>query len=235
MSSASRNSCSAGAGARYDGLADRYDDTFRWYPTADAGPGAELRALLGQGAGFVLDVGCGSGLSAIALAEAGWTVGGVDESADQLRLAKARCAWTVHADATRLPFADSSFPCAVLVLVHSDVDDYAAVVRETARVVVAGGTIIHVGVHPCFVGHHVQSVTRSEERLTLVGGYDQAAWVLEHENFGPGVRGRIGARHVPLAELLNAFAAAGLSISRAQEAGSHLVPWMLSMRLAKPS
>jgi hypothetical protein len=114
------------------------------------------------------------------------------------------------------------------------VDDYAAVVCEVARVVVPGGTIIHVGVHPCFVGHHVESMTRSEERLTLARGYHEATWVLEHKNFGPGVRGRIGARHVPLAELLNAFATAGLSIRHTSEAGSHLVPWMLSVRLAKP-
>lgn len=222
-----------GTTARYDGLAEWYDETFDWYPSAEDGPGAELRKLLGQGSGLVLDVGCGSGLSSAALAEAGWTVGGVDESADQLRLAKNRCAWTVRGDATRLPFADGSFPCAALVLVHSDVDDYAALVREAARVVVPEGIVVHVGVHPCFVGHHIESVTRSADRLTLVRGYQEATWVLDHENFGPGVRGRIGARHVPLAELLNAFATAGLSIRQTREAGSQLLPWMLSMRLAK--
>ncbi len=76
----------------------------------------------------------------------------------------------------------------MLLLVQSDVDDYAAVVHEVARVVVPGGVIVHVGVHPCFVGHHVESVTRSEDRPTLVSGYRDATWVLEHENFGPGVR-----------------------------------------------
>jgi SAM-dependent methyltransferase len=219
--------------ARYDGLAEWYDQTFAWYRTSPAGPGAELRALLGNGPGLVLDVGCGSGLSAAALADAGWTVGGVDESADQLRLAKTRCRWTVRADARHLPFADSTFGCAVLVLVHSDVDDYGTIVRDAARVVKPGGTVIHVGVHPCFVGHHVESVTRSEERLTLVPGYQEATWVLEHENFGPGVRGRIGARHVPLAELLNDFGSSPLRLREAREAGTHLVPWMLSLRFTK--
>ena len=221
--------------ARYDGLASWYDDTFEWYATAHDGPGADLTRLLGQGPGFVLDVGCGSGLSAIALSEAGWTVGGLDESADQLRVAKSRCAWTIRGDASHLPFADDSVPRAALVLLHSDVDDYAAVVRDVSRVVEPGGEIVHVGVHPCFVGHHVESVTRNEERLTLVSGYRDSTWVLEHENFGPGVRGRIGARHVPLAELLNAFAAAGLRIAEVREAGSHLVPWTLSLRATKVS
>ena len=183
----------------------------------------------------MLDVGCGSGLSAVAVASAGWTVGGIDESADQLRLARGRCAWLVRGDATRLPFADASVPHAVLALVHSDVDDYAAVVREVARVVVPGGEIVHLGVHPCFVGHHVESVTRSSERLALVSGYREATWVLEHENFGPGVRGRIGARHVPLADLFNAFAAAGLHIGEVREAGPNLVPWMLGLRATKHS
>ena len=95
--------------------------------------------------------------------------------------------------------------------------------------------MVHVGVHPCFVGHHVESVTRSDERLTLVPGYRDATWVLEHENFGSGVRGRIGARHVPLAELLNAFATSDLQIEEVREAGPHLVPWMLSLRLRKPA
>jgi hypothetical protein len=107
------------------------------------------------------------------------------------------------------------------------------VVREVARVVVPGRTIVHVGVHACFVGHHVESVTRSESRLTLGPGYQDAGWVFGHDNFGPGVRGRIGARHVPLAELLNAFAACDLRIEEAREAGSHPVPSMLSLRLAK--
>lgn len=190
--------------------------------------------MLGAGSGLVLDAGCGSGLSSLALRDTGWTVGGVDESVDQLAIAAGRCAWVVQADATTLPFADDSIPHAALVLVHSDVDDYATVVGEVARVVEPGGSIVHIGVHPCFVGHHFESVTRSDERLTLVNGYRDAGWVFEHENFGPGVRGRIGARHVPLAELLNAFASANLRVEEAREAGSHLVPWILGVRLRKP-
>ena len=93
-----------------------------------------------------------------------------------------------------------------MTLVHTDVDDYAPLLREVARVVAPGGTVVHVGVHPCFVGHHIEAPDRSEERLAVVPGYRDGGWVLEHENFGPGVRARIGARHVPLAELLNAFA-----------------------------
>jgi SAM-dependent methyltransferase len=220
---------------RYDGLASWYDETFGWYASSDEGPAVPLLALLGDGPGLVLDVGCGTGLGALALRRAGWTVGGVDVSADQLALARDRCAWTIRADATRLPLADRSVPRAVVMLVHTDVDDYAPVLREVARVVAPGGDVVHIGLHPCFVGHHIEAPDRSEERLTVVPGYHDAAWVLEHENFGPGVRGRIGARHVPLAELLGAFGAAGLRITEVREDGPHLVPWMLSLRATAPS
>jgi SAM-dependent methyltransferase len=218
------------ATARYEGLASWYDENFAWYADPSAGPAAEVLSLLGPGPGFVLDVGCGTGLFALALRDAGWTVGGMDVSADQLSVATGRCAWTVRGDATRLPFADHSVPRAVVLLVHTDVDHYGPLLREVARVVAPGGEVVHLGVHPCFVGHHIEAPDRGEERLAVVPGYREGGWVLEHENFGPGVRGRIGARHVPLAELLNAFAAADLHIREVREAGPHLVPWMLGLR-----
>ena len=102
--------------------------------------------------------------------------------------------------------------------------------REVLWVVVPGGEVVHLGVHPCFVGHHIEAPDRSEERLAIGPGYRDGGWVLEHENFGPGVRARIGARHVPLAELLNVVASAGLHIREVREAGPHLVPWMLGLR-----
>lgn len=222
-------------GARYDGIAEWYDDELGWYATRPGGPGHVLADLLGPGEGLVLDVGCGGGRSAMALAAVGRTVGGVDESTDQLGLARRRCAWTVRADAARLPFGDATVPHAVLSLVHTDVDDYAPVVREVARALAPGGTLVHLGVHPCFVGHHVESVTRRDDHLTVVPGYRDAGWVHQHENFGPGVRGRIGARHATLAEVLNALVAPGLRIEAVREEGEHLVPWMLGVRLTKPA
>lgn len=136
----------------------------------------------------------------------------------------------MRGDIGRLPFRTGSLPMATVVLVHTDVDDYAAVLAEVARVVVPGGTVVHLGVHPCFVGHHIESVTRSDDRLVVESGYREAGWVLEHPNFGPGVRARIGARHVPLAELLNGFATAGLAIHEVVEGDDSLVPWCLGIR-----
>jgi SAM-dependent methyltransferase len=219
---------------RYDGLADWYDGAFDFYRDPDRDPGATLRRLVGSGSGPVLDVGCGTGLSGSLLAALGWEVGGVDGSADQLRVAGDRLRWRVRGDVGRLPFRDGSVPMATIVLVHTDVDDYAAVLAEVARVVAPGGTVVHLGVHPCFVGHHIESVTRSETHLGIGRGYRDGGWVLEHPNFGPGVRSRIGARHVPLAELLNGVAAAGLVVEQVVEGDDSLVPWCLGLRTRRP-
>lgn len=216
--------------ARYDGLADWYDGAFAFYRDPARDPGATLRRLVGTGSGPVLDVGCGTGLSGSLLGALGWTVGGVDGSADQLRVAGDRLRWRVRGDVGRLPFRTGAVAMATIVLVHTDVDDYAAVLAEVARVVAPGGAVVHLGVHPCFVGHHIESVTRSEARLGVTTGYREAGWVRDHPSFGPGVRSRIGARHVPLAELLNGIAAAGLAIEEVVEGDDSLVPWCLGIR-----
>jgi len=48
---------------------------------------------------------------------------------------------------------------------HTDVDDFAAVVREVARVLSPGGRFVYVGTHPCFVGRHIDSPLLSDEQL----------------------------------------------------------------------
>src|SRR5436190_13873895 len=92
---------------RYDGLADFYDAQNAGSSESE-GSAAELVRLLGPVAGWCLDVACGTGLGSVALASAGWQVGGVDLSADQLRLGATRLAWAVRGDAHRLPFAPGS-------------------------------------------------------------------------------------------------------------------------------
>jgi len=75
--------------ARYDGLAEWYDGYIH------GGGGSEytdeirrlLRELVGSGAGRLLDVGCGGGAFFDQLSALGWSVVGVDDSADQLRIA----------------------------------------------------------------------------------------------------------------------------------------------------
>lgn len=225
--------------ARYDGHAEFYDRLFAGYTDPSDSPGVDLTRLLGPpaGDGWVLDVCCGGGLSGLALAATGWRVGGVDLSADQLRLAAPRLEWVARADAHRLPFRSGSVQQAAAMFAHTDVDDFPVVVHEVARVLSPGGRFVYVGTHPCFVGPHIDSPAVSDERLSLSAGYDEARWVPPEEfdtpRFGPGIRRRVGARHLPLAGLLGGFIDAGLVLERVCETGGGLVPWRLGLAAVK--
>ena len=214
--------------ARYDGYADWYDANIGPYAEA---AGRELVALLGAGPGRCLDLACGTGINLRRLTDAGWSVTGVDLSADQLRLARQRAPDGVTlllADATALPFADASFGAVACSLLHTDVADFAAVTREAARVLRPGGRLAYVGIHPCFVGPFARNPPG--EPPELHPGYRDTAWTTQ--GFSDGIRRRAGARHVPLAELLNAFSDAGLRLDRVTEAADEDFPTRIGM-LAK--
>ena len=205
-------------GARYDGIADWYDTEFQPSPL-ESETWQMLVDLLGDGAGSLVDVGCGTGSYAAGLARRGWTVTGVDLSEDMLRRAQAKDVQTVRADATALPFEDASFDAAVSIFTHTDVDDFAGLVGEVVRVLRPGGPFVYIGVHPCFVGpHSVYDVERSVPELhpgwyRLTGRYTEAPGIWR----GSGVRIRVGASHLPLGILLQTFLDAGLRLERVEE------------------
>jgi SAM-dependent methyltransferase len=218
-------------GARYDGIADWYDAEFQPSPL-ESETWQTLVELLGEGDGTLVDIGCGTGSYAAALADLGWTVTGVDVSEDMLRRAQEKGVETVRADATALPFADDSFDAAVSVFTHTDVDDFAGVVREVARVVRPRGTFVYVGVHPCFVGPHsvydpdgaVPELHAGWYRLT--GRYDEAPGIWR----GSGVRIRVGASHLPLGLFLQTFLDAGLQLERVEEPAEREYAFGLAFR-----
>lgn len=201
--------------ARYDGQADWYD-TFNT-PGAEANR-VQVRRLLGSGTGRCLDLGCGTGQYVGQLREAGWTVVGLDRSTDQLRVARERLSEPlVLADASVLPFADGSFDAVIALWISTDVDDFAGVVSEAARVLAPGGVFAFYGVHPCFNGPHVE--LREDGATVVHPTYRMAGWHAEAPYWKPGgVRSRVGMRHVPLAEFFGAFLAAGLTIEQVVEA-----------------
>ncbi|MDT5038325.1 MAG: hypothetical protein QOE03_3510 [Micromonosporaceae bacterium] len=139
--------------SRYDGIADWYD---AYNASAAENHGVELTALLEPGDGLCLDLGCGTGQYVDALRTTGRTVVGLDCSADQLRRAASRVSTLVRAEAAALPFADDVFPTVVLMWVSTDVDNFSAVLQETARVLRPGGLVVFYGVHPCFNGPCVE-------------------------------------------------------------------------------
>jgi SAM-dependent methyltransferase len=211
--------------AAYDRIADWYDE----YVRSDAAgytarTQAALRTALGPGRGSCLDLACGTGVHSGTIRELGWSPLGTDISVGQLRHATGRMP-VVQGDAARLPLRSGSLPAVVSLLCHTDVDDYAAVVGEAARVLVHNGVFVHVGVHPCFIGAFAD---RSDpERVVISRGYWRRARTFEA--WCPhGIRARVGATHLPLSDLLRLFPAAGLRIEDVVEIGE--TPDVLAIR-----
>jgi SAM-dependent methyltransferase len=217
--------------ARYDGFADWYDANIGVYAEA---AGRELLDLLGAGSGRCLDLACGTGINLGRLTAAGWAVTGVDLSADQLRLARKRQpegVELIQADATDLPFEDAWFDAIASSMFHTDVEDFAAVCREAARVLGPGGRLAYVGIHPCFVGPFARNPPGEPPELHR--GYRKTGWTTE--GFSDGIRRRVGARHVPMAELLNAFLDADFRLLHVVEAEDEDFPTRIGILAERSS
>jgi SAM-dependent methyltransferase len=107
---------------------------------ADAEAAAILR-FAGDVAGQrVLDAGTGTARAALALAERGARVTGLDYSREMLRVGQARVARTgssvrlLRGDAQRLPFPDRHFEVTVSVRLLMHVPDWRAAIAELCRV-----------------------------------------------------------------------------------------------------
>lgn len=222
--------------ARYDGIADWYDETFSAYASPDGSAGL-LAELLGEGGGRrLLDVACGTGLHFGGVHRQGWQVVGVDLSADQLRLARGRCPAVARADGSALPLPDESFEHVTATFIHTDVEDFRGVLAEIARVLAPGGRFVYLGLHPCFVGPFVVRTDEAETReLRFTAGYGDARRVHAGSGgtAGSGLNRRVGAKWLPLAEFLGAFFAAGLRIDRLDEFGGVIVPWNVAVEATR--
>lgn len=216
--------------ARYDAIAEWYE---REFVNSDmyVEPRALAMRLLGSGDGRLLDVGCGSGAHTAAYANAGWRVVGVDASRRLLGLARSRGVETVLADAAALPFADASVDAAVATWIHTDVDDFSAVLREVARVLRAGAPFVYVGGHPCFVGPHSRFLG-AEGVPELHAGYRRTEYYTDAPGVSPtGLRAKVGATHLPLGRFVQAFVDAGLRLEHFEEDElGREYPYMVALR-----
>jgi SAM-dependent methyltransferase len=215
----------AGSQALYDEWADWYEH----YVTGDARNFTErtaeiLSQILGPGAGPLLDLACGTGIYGQTLSSLGWMPFGVDLSVGQLSYARSRMP-VVAAEASALPVRTGSLAAVAAVLCHTDIDDYGLACQAVSYGLRTGGVFVHVGVHPCFVGAFADRSSSSE--IIITSGY----WERDRRFEGPwrGVRARVGARHIPLGELLGNFSRAGLTIDRVIEAGTP-TPDILAVR-----
>ncbi|TDD16854.1 class I SAM-dependent methyltransferase [Nonomuraea diastatica] len=212
--------------AAYDEIADWYEREFMPRDGDDRlRIRRSIRELLGQGSGPCLETGCGTGAYAGLLSELGWTPVGMDLSAGMLGYARSRLP-VVRGDAERLPFRDGVLPAVVSVMVHTDMPGYMGVLRGISRVLRPGGVLVHVGVHPCFVGGFADWSDR--DAVVIRPGYldrhrTNASWTSQ------GLRDKVGASHWPLPELLHGFLDAGFALERFAE-GCAPVPMTLSVR-----
>ena len=110
------------------------------------------RTVVEAGGGPVLDVGCGPGWLTRYLASRGLAVSGIDISTAMLRLARTNNPGLGFAAAslTKIPVADGAAAGVFCwyVLHHVPDEDLQAAIRELARVIVPGGSLMlggHVG------------------------------------------------------------------------------------------
>jgi ubiquinone/menaquinone biosynthesis C-methylase UbiE len=124
-------------------IAESYDET-RGGEDRGRRFARELHRMLDPGR-VVLEVGVGTGLIAMGLAELGHRVFGVDISEAMARRAGQRIGpRVVVGDGRRLPVADESLDQAFSVWVLHVVGDPAAVLREVARILRPGGRYLVV-------------------------------------------------------------------------------------------
>jgi SAM-dependent methyltransferase len=217
-------------GALYDGYAQWYDENIAPFGLAAT---HTIRSLLGSGRGRCLDAGCGTGLHLPTLIELGWSVTGIDISEDQLRLARERVGEKVElvrADAGELPFPDQTFDAVFSAFTHTDIDDFDGLLREAARVLRDEGRLVYVGLHPCFIGPHSRFVA-AEGVPTLHAGYRERRRYTEAPGISPeGLRAKVGAVHIPLGELVQAFLETDLQLERFEEVGERLYPPIIALR-----
>jgi SAM-dependent methyltransferase len=136
-----------------DALAGLPDAYRRWRASrlgriTDAVEEQLILELVGPPVGLrILDVGCGDAALAVALAQRGALVTGVDADPRMLAAGRARaeaCGVApelVQGDIRALPFAGASFDVVLAVTVLCFVDDAALAVREMARVLRPGGRL----------------------------------------------------------------------------------------------
>lgn len=211
-------------GPTWEDIASWYDD----FVTRGSGPhetAVECTLdLCGDVRGrHVLDVACGQGLAARALAARGpASTTGIDSS--RQLIARARQHEREHplgirylvADARSLrPVAAASVDLAVCQLALMDISDLDRTLRAVRRVLVPGGHFVAVIGHPAFLAPRARPAPGPDGRPgILVQEYlTETFWRSGNPN---GVR-RVGNFHRPISTYLNAMLAAGLRIDRTAE------------------
>ena len=197
---------------------------------------ALVEAIDARATDRVLDVATGTGMVAQALhTRSGCAVVGIDQSAEMLRVARARDGvfeTIVEGRAEELPFPDAAFDHLTFTYLLRYVDDPAATMRELARVVQPGGRVAMVEFG--LPGGLWRPLWRLYTRvgLPLAGRLVSAKWSAVGSFLGPSIE-RFYARH-PVSAVERYWREAGLGNvhTRRMSLGGGVV--MSATRLGSP-
>jgi ubiquinone/menaquinone biosynthesis C-methylase UbiE len=187
-------------------------------------PGERELGLLGNVAGKrILEVGCGGGQNAIALARWGATCVGVDPSAAQLTHAR-RLAQEIGVTVQFLDgiaedlaaFPDESFDLVLSSYAFDYVADLKQAYREAWRVLKPGGPFVFCLSHPWFqaVGWHLAGDPEAPDIQ------DYAAWPVVEEwdwRFQNGTVARLYSRQYKLEQIVDELIESGFRLERLVE------------------
>ena len=202
-------------------------------------------------AGFtrILDVGCGDGQIARALAQQGSEVLGIDPTQMHIDIAIERAGGPTYllGGATQLPVEDASMDAVVACLVFEHIDEMDAAVAEVARVLRPGGQFSFFLNHPLLQtpgsGWIDDHIIDPPEQYWRIGPYLVEAESIEEVELNVFIR----FIHRPLSRYINALISNGLMIERMVEpspppgfldrapeyALAHTVPRLLYLRSVK--
>ncbi len=206
-----------------------------------------LEELVGRH--IVLDVGCGDGQIARALAKQGSSVLGIDPTQLHIDIANERAGGPTYmlGSATKLPVADASQDAVVACLVFEHIDEVDAAIAEVARVLKPGGQFSFFLNHPLLQtpgsGWIDDFILDPPEQYWRIGAYLVETETVEEVEKDVFIR----FIHRPLSRYVNALLANGLSLERMLEpappqgfldrapeyALAHTVPRLLYMRSVK--
>lgn len=204
-------------------------------------------------AGFttVLDVGCGDGQIARALAAQGSSVLGIDPTDLHIAVARERAGGPSYelGTASALPVADNSQDAVVACLVFEHIDDVDTALAEVARVLKPGGQFSFFLNHPLLQtpgsGWIDDHIIDPPEQYWRIGPYLVETESVEEVEKDVYIR----FLHRPLSRYINSLIAHGLHIKRMLEpsppsgflerapeyALAHTVPRLLYLRCVKAS
>ncbi len=199
----------------WDSIADWYAELV----TADSAPqrtalDAILELLPPLEGLAILDLGCGEGLAARALAALGARVTGIDTCGRLLELARrqgpAQIEYRAEDAQTLAGIPDAGFAGVVANLSLNDVPDLSAVLAAVSRVLRPGGWLALSIPHPCF---EAPRASWHEGARLIPGYFDEGFWRSANPH---GVR-RVGNYHRTLETWCETLHRHGLSIRKLRE------------------